>query len=566
MSVWPIQYWSRKLLSLCGLTLVIFTLPYLFPEPLISLYASWSLSPQQETELIATYGFDRSIPSQYLWWLRRTVTGQWGASRFYNRPVFQEVARATALTGALMLWAMLATGVWLVVIRVLRRLISLPLPSTPVPRLLAVALAVPNFLVALIVRDICVWQFGWISMANVPLFDPYYLLNPVYMFLPASALAITPVLLWHGQGSCPSGVSPQGCRHRTFGHFCTVLQPVLAGLLLEIVLTEYVFALPGLGRLGIRAFRRRDVPLMQGFFLCVGVLYFLLQLVLDWGRRLRQPAPASPAAPPTSLPPPRVFRRGLYEGIVNVGILLALALWAPQFLLHDPTAINSADQLMQPGYRYLFGTDFLGRDVFSRTVEGFRNVVPNVLLIILCISGLSIFGAKLSRMLPGLLQRLGKYGVDFLAAIPPFVLAFITYVAVEHHAWALEITLTLTCLPGIIPLVTAQAPLRYQAARLIQQGELVLLLSVTFSFLNIVSESLASTWGGDIRLGMNYSHLNIWLLLIPSFAVLWSRYSFLILSTHISAFMTSQACPTRAAPLATDSTPASPRRAALPPQ
>ena len=566
MSVWPMQYWGRKLLSLCGLTLIIFTLPHLLPEPLISLYVSWSLSPQQETELVAAYGFDRPVPSQYVWWLRRTVTGQWGTSRYYNRPVFQEVARATALTVALILWTMLATGVWIGVIRGLQRVVSLPLPSTQAPRLLAFALAIPNFLVALIVRDICVWQFGWISMANMPVFDPYYLLNPLYMFLPASALAITPVLLWHGQGSFHPGVSPSGRRRQALAHFCTVFQPVLAGFLLEIVLTEYVCALPGLGRLGIRAFKRRDVPLMQGFFLCVGALYFLLQLVLDWGSRLRQPASGSAAAPTTPLPPPLVARRGMYEGIVSVGVLLALALWAPKFLLHDPTEIHSADQLMQPGYRYFFGTDFLGRDVFSRTIEGFRNLIPRVVLITLCLSGLSALGTKLIRILPGFLQQLGKYGMDFLATVPPFVLAFVTYVAVEHHAWALEITLILACLPGVIQLVTAQAPLRYQAARLVQLGELVLLLSVTFSFLNIVTESLASTWGGDIRLGMNYSHLNMWLLLTPSFSVLWSRYSFLVLGTHISALMFSRLCPTQAAQLTTDSTPASPQQAASPPQ
>ena len=69
--------------------------------------------------------------------------------------------RATMLTGALLLWTLCATGVWLAVIRGLRRIVSVPVPTTQAPRLLAFALAIPNFLVALIVRDICVWKFGW---------------------------------------------------------------------------------------------------------------------------------------------------------------------------------------------------------------------------------------------------------------------------------------------------------------------------------------------------------------------------------------------------------------------
>jgi ABC-type dipeptide/oligopeptide/nickel transport system permease subunit len=469
------------------------------------------------------------------------------------------------LTGTLLLWSLVATGVWLAVLRGLQRVVSFPLPTVHAPRLLAFALALPNFLVALVIRDICVWHFGWLSIANVPLFEPYYLLNPVYMFLPASALAITPVLLWYGQGSLPLRVPSSGRGCQALASFCTLLQPVLASFFLEIILTEYIFALPGLGRLGIRAFRRRDIPLLQGFILCVGALYFLSQLLLDWGRR-HQLTSDSPTTPPMSWPPPAVFRRGLYEGIVHVGLLLVLAVWAPKFLLYDPTEIRSANQFMQPGYRYVFGTDFLGRDVFSRTVEGFRNLMPNVVLITLCVSAFGLLGAQLSHKLPALLQRLGKYGADFFAAIPPFLVAFLAYVAVERHAWALEIALMLACLPGVLSLVTTRAPLHYQTARLIQLGELVLLLSVTFSFLNIVTESIAATWGGDIRLGMNYSHLNMWILLTPAFAVLWSRYSLLVLSTHISALMFSRFSPEHAAHAATDSTPGSPQRAALPRQ
>ena len=75
MFVGPMQYWSRKLLSFCGLTLLIFTLPHLLPEPLIALYASWSISPQQETELVAAYGFDRREHFELLHDLDRQFPG-----------------------------------------------------------------------------------------------------------------------------------------------------------------------------------------------------------------------------------------------------------------------------------------------------------------------------------------------------------------------------------------------------------------------------------------------------------------------------------------------------------
>jgi ABC-type dipeptide/oligopeptide/nickel transport system permease subunit len=59
-----------------------------------------------------------------------------------------------------------------------------------------------------------------------------------------------------------------------------------------------------------------------------------------------------------------------------------------------------------------------------------------------------------------------------------------------------------------------------------QLGGFVLLLEVTFYFLNINTESFMPMWGSDLRHGMHYGHINIWMVLAPSLAVVWSRYSF----------------------------------------
>ena len=82
-----LHYWGLKCLSLIGLTLVVFALPYLMPGSTLALYVAWPDDRAQQAQLVADYALDRPLPYQYGRWLRRIVTGEWGQSRFYPRSV-----------------------------------------------------------------------------------------------------------------------------------------------------------------------------------------------------------------------------------------------------------------------------------------------------------------------------------------------------------------------------------------------------------------------------------------------------------------------------------------------
>src|SRR5215510_11873655 len=106
MRIWPLRYWSLKLISLGGISLAVFALPHLMPGKPVTLYESWPVSAQQRARLISEYGFDHPLPTQYAIWLQRLITGQWGSSRYYNRPVLHDLWQATRLTLTLLLWTL----------------------------------------------------------------------------------------------------------------------------------------------------------------------------------------------------------------------------------------------------------------------------------------------------------------------------------------------------------------------------------------------------------------------------------------------------------------------------
>ena len=55
----------------------------------------------------------------------------------------------------------------------------------------------------------------------------------------------------------------------------------LAGLIGGLVVTETVFAIPGLGRLIVEAVLRRDYPVIQGVMMLVTLTYVLVNLIVD---------------------------------------------------------------------------------------------------------------------------------------------------------------------------------------------------------------------------------------------------------------------------------------------
>ena len=522
MHVWPLRYWSLKLISLGGISLAVFALPHLMPGKPVTLYESWPVNTQQRARLISEYGFDHPLPTQYALWLQRLITGQWGQSRSYSRPVLPDIWQATRLTLFLLLWTLLACGLGIAVLWGMQRLVPWLGPLLPRSKLLHILEVLPSFLVAVLLRELMIWRPGWVSMASLPHFEPYYFFNPLYMLLPASVLALTPLRVWYTRP--PELYAQRPPLRQRWRDFRTHFGSHLDIFLLEVCITEHIFAFPGLGSLGIDALKRRDFPILQGFILCTGAVYFVL-------RCLCEPAQSQPAVSPASTAEPHATDRTVYNGLWCLLMLGLVTVWAPSLLRYDPMEIHRHDYFLAPGYRYTLGTDSLGRDVLSRTVKGFRSSIPRVLALTAIIGGVSWLALGRTRGLRGLLSLLWRGGLALLHAIPSFVLAFMVFIVCEHRPWALNIALTIACLPVAAQLITAQATLLQRAAQLAQLGGLVLLLEVTFYFLNLSIESLAPTWGSDIRQGMLHGHINIWMVLAPSCAVVWSRYSLQQLSS-----------------------------------
>ena len=163
----------------------------------------------------------------------------------------------------------------------------------------------------------------------------------------------------------------------------------------------------------------------------------------------------SSALPHASPPRPAFSPRAVYTGFWCLLILGAVTLWAPSLVLYDPMEIHSRDQFLAPGYRYALGTDFLGRDVLSRTVKGFRSSIPRVVVLTVIIGGVSWLVLNGKWRIQGLLSLWWRAGLALLHGIPSFVLAFMVFVVFEHHSWALDIALTIACLPVAAQLMTA---------------------------------------------------------------------------------------------------------------
>src|SRR5262249_46620151 len=77
-------------------------------------------------------------------------------------------------------------------------------------------------------------------------------------------------------------------------------------------------------------------------------------------------------------------------GGVLLALMLALALFAPFLGTVDPTALAPAHRLRWPSHDYWFGSDMLGRDIYSRTLYGTRISLTVGISVALLATGLGL--------------------------------------------------------------------------------------------------------------------------------------------------------------------------------
>lgn len=298
------QYISRRLLILpvvlLGVSILVFLVIHLVPGNPAQVIAGADAPPETVAAIERELGLDRPLPEQYLRYLSRVVQGDLGTSLRSNRPVVDEVLDALPKTVQLALSAAVITP-----------LIAIPLGVTAAAKrgtpidtgLMMVSMlgiTVPVFAVGLGLM----WIFGYqlrvlpISGTGGPIWTWEGMRS---MILPAITLAVgsvatmarltrstmlevlgqefvrvarakglreIPVLVRH---ALPNALLP----------IVTVLGMQFAYLLSGAVVTETIFAIPGVGRLAVYAIQGRDFPVVQGAVLIISFLFVLVNLMVD---------------------------------------------------------------------------------------------------------------------------------------------------------------------------------------------------------------------------------------------------------------------------------------------
>lgn len=104
-------------------------------------------------------------------------------------------------------------------------------------------------------------------------------------------------------------------------------------------------------------------------------------------------------------------------------VILGIAIFAPWIATKDPYLAVMSDSLMPPGGEYIFGTDKLGRDVFSRIIYGTRTSLTMTLCVVLVIFIVGTTLGVLAGFFGGVIDEIIMRLSDMMISFPGLVLA-----------------------------------------------------------------------------------------------------------------------------------------------
>jgi peptide/nickel transport system permease protein len=305
------RYILRRILQavplLLGILIINFTLIHLAPGDPIYLLAGDAGDAAYFAAMRAKFGLDQPIPTQLGLYLLNAAQGQFGYSFAYTRPVFEVIWSRVPATLLLMGGSLIlstALGIWMGIVSARRAHSALDV-GISVGTLLGYGM--PAFWLAqLLVLVFAIW-LGWFpiqGMVNVRadhtglafvadvlhhLFLPMLTLTLLHLALVArltrtglrEELSEDYVRTAYAKGLFDAQVIHRHALRNALLPVVTAVGSHIPSLFTGAVLTEIIFAWPGIGRLLYDATLNRDYPLLMGIFLLVAVTVILANLVTD---------------------------------------------------------------------------------------------------------------------------------------------------------------------------------------------------------------------------------------------------------------------------------------------
>jgi len=285
---------------------------------------------QEQIEAInEQYGLNDPLPQQYLRYVRTTLSGDFGDSVTSRRPVVEEFTHRFPATLELAFAAM----VFSIVFGIPLGFIAAKRYGTWVDHtsLLAslLGISIPIFFLAIILKYIFAVQLGWLPTVGrisvlIDLEHPtnFYVLDAIlagdpealwdvlkHLILPAIALGTIPLAIIaritrasvldvqnedyvrtaRAKGVAPGTVDRRHVLRNALLPIVTIIGLQMGLLLSGAVLTETVFAWPGIGTWLVEAIKARNYPVLQGGILFIALIFVLVNLVVDLSYALLDP-------------------------------------------------------------------------------------------------------------------------------------------------------------------------------------------------------------------------------------------------------------------------------------
>lgn len=292
-----VRYLVRRLVLtvpvLLGVATLVFSLIHLVPGDPAQAMLGEGAAPADIAELRARLGLDRPLPGQYASFVRGILTGDLGTSFRTSQPVTTMIAERMPATIELALAAMALAVVVAMPLGIIAAVLRGSVVDHAAMTAALAGISIPNFWLGPLLAIIFAVELGWLPVSGrgdwkslvLPAISLGAALAAILARMTRASL-LEELRELYVRAARARGASRwrailcHGLRNSLIP-LVTIIGLQFGAVLTGAVITETIFAWPGIGRLLVQSIGFRDYPLVQGCILLIAVTYVAVNLVTD---------------------------------------------------------------------------------------------------------------------------------------------------------------------------------------------------------------------------------------------------------------------------------------------